>query len=283
MWSLEPPKVTVHETASTCAEQIANQGLAERVLAARAQLTDNSAKLQYAARSDQLYLIDRTMCAVAELDDDELTDLYTNHLSRKRKRAREHYDAIMSGALDGLCSYCQYGIAKQLDHFVPKTRVPGLAIDPWNLVPSCADCNHRLRNTYASSPEGQLLHPYAMPVVGRWLHAHVPIEQLPVNVEFFADPDAVLDDGLQKRIRNQFEVLGLAELYATVVSRELTTATRRLVRLFSDAETSVIRAHLREAAVERGMPDPNAHVAVMYEALSESDWYCTEGFRAEEC
>ncbi len=40
------------------------------------------------------------------------------------------------------------GLAKfQFDHFYPKDKYPYFSLSLYNLIPSCANCNHRKRNT----------------------------------------------------------------------------------------------------------------------------------------
>ncbi|WP_411353243.1 HNH endonuclease [Gordonia bronchialis] len=115
--------------------------------------------------------------SVNGLSDIELRWLYENQLVRQGRKARHVYDHIKTNALHGLCSYCQYGTANTLDHFIPVSVVQALSIDPWNLVPACDRCNKLLLATFATQTEQQLLHPYAqpqsVPTDLRWLRASV--------------------------------------------------------------------------------------------------------------
>lgn len=87
-----------------------------------------------------------------------------------------------------------YSVATTLDHFVPKTLVPGLSIDPWNLVPACSDCNHGLFDNFSEQSTEQMLYPYFVPPIGRWLTASIGHTH-PVTVRFAATPDASLSPG----------------------------------------------------------------------------------------
>ncbi|WP_155981233.1 HNH endonuclease [Nocardia sp. BMG111209] len=279
MWSVEPPTFTVAETAALCVRGINNRMLADRVRAAREVLTANSERLRQAAVDNSMHTLTEHSCPLGQgLSAKNMEWLYTSQLARQGRPARAHYDSILRAALHGLCSYCQYGAAKTLDHVVPKSRVPALAIDPWNLVPCCGDCNHTLGNAHSDQPGEQLLHPYAMPPTGRWLFARVR-EQIPVTVEFRAEPAPSLTTLLQQRIRHQFEALKLGAYFARVVAQQLTTTSRILLRHWTAADHQTVRTYLRELAEQEALLDVNGRRAVVYEALADSDWYCHTGFR----
>lgn len=279
MWSVDPPTFTVAQTATLCARGIIrDKALAARVLAARDTFTGNSERLRKAIDGDITHLLNNTSCPVGEeLSSSEMRSLYTGQLARRGKPARAHYDKIMQAAPYGLCCYCQYGQAKTLDHVIPKSRVPALAIDPWNLVPCCGQCNHTLNDSHSDQPDRQLLHPYGMPEVGRWLRARV-IEQTPVTLQFAAEPDPELTEILQHRIRNQFTALHLDEYYSVVAAQQITTTNRNLSRRWGTEDHETVRAHLRELAHDEAGPDVNNRRAVVYHALADSDWYCQDGF-----
>jgi hypothetical protein len=279
VWSVEPPTFTVTETATLCVRGINNRGLADRVRAAHPVLTANSDRLRKAASDATMHTITEHSCPRGrDLSAKDMEWLYTAQLAKKGRPARAHYDRLLSSARHRLCSYCQYGAATTLDHVVPKSRVPALAIDPWNLVPCCADCNHTLGNAHSDRPDEQLLHPYAMPPTGRWLFARVR-EQIPVTLEFTAEPGAELPPLLQRRIRHQFRALELGAHFSQVVAQQVTSTNRILVRRLGDADPHTIRTHLRELADNEALADLNDRRAIVYEALADSDWYCREGFR----
>ncbi|MEV6071025.1 hypothetical protein AB0L82_31145 [Nocardia sp. NPDC052001] len=278
MWSVNPPTFTVSETATLCAGSIGDKSLAERVLAARDNLSGNSDRLRKAIGGDATHLVDNTSFPVVdELSASEMGFLYTGQFVPRTKPARAHYDKIILAAPHGLCCYCQYGYADTIDHVIPKVHVPALAIDPWNLVPCCGPCNHTLGETHSDQPEKQLLHPYAMPALGRWLRARV-IEQAPIVLQFTAEPAAELTEILQQRIHNEFAALHLADKYSVVSAQQITTTNRTLSRQWRSEDHETVRAYLHELACDAAGPDVNDRRAVVYQALADSEWYCQEGF-----
>lgn len=257
---------------------VRSKNLSNRVKTALAHFERNNEVFRTTLRDDLLHTFRENSVKVPGLTDIELKWLYKNQLARAGRPAYLLYEKIMRSARFGLCSYCQYGQAKTLDHFIPKDFIPAFSIDPWNLVPCCHQCNHELGTQYSDQHTEQLLHPYSLPHVGLWLRASISPGP-PLTVTFFAAPDPSLSNELQERIKNQFDTLGLANLYEKVSGRDTTTIGRTLSRLFSGDEADIVREHLLEQAqnVDDGN-DSNDRKRALYAALAESDWYCSGGF-----
>lgn len=215
------------------------------------------------------------------LSDIELRWLYENQLVRQGRKARHVYDHIKTNALHGLCSYCQYGTANTLDHFIPVSVVQALSIDPWNLVPACDRCNKLLLATFATQTEQQLLHPYAqpqsVPTDLRWLRASVQ-HIAPIVITFRAEPDDAVDAVTRDRIINQFDLLRLGDLYQTVSARELAGTCRSLTNRFPGGQCASVTAHLRELSVDAFGADRNDRRGALYEALADDEWFTTIGY-----
>lgn len=277
MWSVSPPPVGVMEAAHACVQGIRNKDLAERVRRSQGEFESNNAALRHAASNHELHTVTSTNYVVSGLDDAELKKLYTQQLAKAGRPGRAVYSAIMGRARHGRCSYCQYGVAHTLDHFVPKNGVPALSIDPWNLVPCCRDCNSTLLEHYEADEARQFFHPYEMPLLGRWLIARVNHSQ-PVSATFYVDPDAELPGPIRTRLEHEFDMLKLNRLYAVVSAQDITETTRSLVTHFSNATAEQVRSHLQDLADTCFAYDENSRRAVLLEALAEDDWYCGTGF-----
>lgn len=277
MWAGSPPTLTADESAKACARGIGNANLRQRVEDACPEFLANSSKLQTAAAGDRLHEARTGDYSVSDLSPAELLWLYTGQLSRIRKPGREVYDKIMGAAPFDRCLYCVQSAATTLDHFVPKSRIPGLSIDPWNLVPACFECNHHLLQDFSGHPTEQLLHPYFIPVIGRWLTASIDHIH-PLVVRFAAAPNASLAPELRARIQNQFARLKLGQRYSVLCGRDITGLSRRLPQRFDAAKPGELSAHLSESAQLAFATDPNDRLGVMYEALSADEWYCAGGY-----
>lgn len=281
MWAVSSPAVTAAESAKRCAEDVRDQDLKARVVAAVEDFAANSVALQTSIHCQLLHQVPLAGYRVTGLSADELKGLY-KRLVRQGSKARHVYDHIKSNALHDLCSYCQYGVANTLDHFVPITVVPQLAIDPWNLVPACDRCNKLLLDRFPDTPEMQMLHPYAMPEsvsppTARWLRASVAAGPTPV-VFFYADPEPGVEQVTRSRIVNQFERLKLGELYRTVSARELSGLCRSLAERFPGGQMQQVAAHLRELSQEGFATDHNDRRGAMFEALGADTWFTSSGY-----
>jgi hypothetical protein len=277
MWSVEAPRVTVADAAAACSRGVRDKALARRVIDAIDVMNANTVAYQAAIVRHQLHTVTASGYKVAILTDAELKGLYTKQMAKPGRPGRHIYNELRGGARHGLCSYCQYGQAMTLDHFVPKSSVAALSIDPWNLIPCCRDCNSELMESYPTDPEKQLLHPYEMPEMGRWLYAQV-VREVPVSVKFRADPDPDLDEQLQARVINQFDELALGRMYSVVAGREISETNHTLSRLFTAGDADLIRHHLSGLAKDAFASQENTRRGALYEALAADTWYCTTGF-----
>nr|WP_146077537.1 HNH endonuclease signature motif containing protein [Clavibacter michiganensis] len=228
---------------------------------------------------------------VAELSDDELRWIYDHQVARAGSGGRPHYDSIMAAAPFGLCAYCQYGQATTLDHFLPQAWIAGLAIEPWNLVPACQQCNKKLLSFHPDSPGQQMFFPRMESVTSRWLYAEV-MDGAPAAVRFEARPHQGLDRLTRKRVLTQFETLGLPLLFAGVSGRDIAEAKSSLAgtttvdgRGAGDPRTTqqfapeTVRALLTDTALRAFAFDSNNRRGAVYEALATSDWFCEGGCR----
>jgi 5-methylcytosine-specific restriction endonuclease McrA len=280
VWASTKPTVTAGESAQACASGIRDKDLRQKVVDACANFLTNSARLQAAAADDKLHQATASDYPVERLSRDNLLWLYDAQLSRKRRPGHEIYDKIMVNAPFGLCVYCHHSVATTLDHFIPKTIIPSLSIDPWNLVPACSDCNHGLLDAFSDQPAEEMLHPYFIPSIGRWLTASIDHAH-PVTVRFAATPDASLAPELQARIRYQFDRLRLGPLYSVLCSGELVGVSRTLSSLLGGAAPGEISAYLSESALPWLKTDQNDRRAIMFEALAADQWYRAGGYASQ--
>lgn len=270
--------MSAEQAARWSVNRINDRDRAKRVRAVLAEFTANSNELERKARTHQTADILASPPSVTGVSDSELKWLYEAQVAKKGRPAyKEVYQRLLSLATYGLCSYCQYGAAKTLDHFVPKTLVPALAIDPWNLVPCCHECNHEMREDYSSAENEQFLHPYAMPPIGRWLSARV-LRGDPVVVTYEAEPDASFDATVAARVVNQFDRLKLGIMYTVASAPELMELSRMLEREFGPHNPEDVRLSLARDASAAQEVEPNSRRGAMLQALANDDWYCEEGY-----
>lgn len=279
---------TIEDVIRECAEGIRNDDLKGRLLGSLNDMATNNAQYRKDGSSSQLHTATPRRYQVSRMNDSELKWLYDNRLGKSGETgAGRIRGRLLASGPDQRCCYCQQSIATTLDHFVPKTIIPALAIDPWNLVPCCQECNHKMGYFYGTSAEEEMLHPYFWPQeMGRWLYAEVEVSTY-VDVSFCACPDPDLPSALQKRMVAEFKQLELAVKFKILAAKEL-RALRGRYSMMADALSKtgsptsrmpeLVRKDLLEAAEERETVDENDLLLALYKGLADSSPYCEGGY-----
>ncbi|HWK07392.1 MAG TPA: hypothetical protein VNS58_27355 [Puia sp.] len=108
----------------------------------------------------------------------------------------------------------------QLDHFLPKSKHPLLALSFFNLIPSCSTCNSSIKGA-AQPDDGTFLNPYSPNL----RHSLIRFSYLPrsypatigmsndltITLKYNGDPKDLV---LRQKIERHIEAFCLAELYA---------------------------------------------------------------------
>ena len=115
--------------------------------------------------------------------------VYTDRMAKEKVPGRPVYDRLK--ASQDICPFCGQRVVSQLDHYLPKANFPVLSVVPYNLVPSCSDCNKSKLSDVPNSEEEQIFHPYYDDVTTeQWLFAEV-VEGTEVTLCFYVEaPDA---------------------------------------------------------------------------------------------
>lgn len=209
----------------------------------------------------------------------ELNAVYTVRMASKKSPGRPLYDKIISSAPYGRCPLCGQRNVSTIDHYLPKSIYPLLSVCPVNLVPACADCNKSKLDWAPAVAGKQVLHPYFDNVDDEpWLGAEV-LATAPASVRFSVTRPLGLSAEKEDRIRFHFNLFGLKSLYASHAGEELLNIRHGLVGLFDAAGARQVQLFLAEQARTRLIARVNSWQAVFYKAVSESDWFCSGGFR----
>ena len=198
---------------------------------------------------------------------------------RKGVPARPVYDALKVLPRNNRCPFCNFGSVETLDHILPKSRFPAFSVKPTNLVGCCDRCNRLKLETAPTNPGDAFLHPYFDGVNhGIWLFA-VVVQTTPAVAEFHVGDPAELSDNQLSRIRNQFNELELARLYSDAAADEIVDIAAILEKLHADGGANAVSEHLAMESQSRRKASLNSWRAALYDALSDSEWYCDGGFR----
>lgn len=206
---------------------------------------------------------------------DDMEALYTQKFVPKQEANREYYDKIMLLAPNGKCPYCQQNIANNLDHFLPKAKYATFSVSPYNLVPSCSECNtDKAVSTFSTYLE-QPFHPYYDDFDDCiWLKAKL-IENEEVAFSFFAEPPETIEMVKAERIIKSFSKkgFGLNDIYKVHAAEVYQSCFHRIKILFNKGGKNLAVMRLIEYIEDERSIAINSWKAAMYQAIIDSDWY----------
>ncbi|MFF9109034.1 HNH endonuclease [Streptomyces sp. NPDC014805] len=275
MLQLEIPTVTVAEAIAAVTQRMRLQPHSSRILARTADMEAAEKLYITAGYNGELHALGRELPATGN-DSEYLVYAYDGGLVAG-KQGRVIYDRIMEGTPHERCPLCGRGIATTLDHQLPKSEYPLLAIIPANLVPACSACNQRKSSKAPVDASDMLLHPYFDELgAHRWLRARIH-EESPARAEYFIEPADTWSITFTDRVVKHFNFFGLGRQYAVAAAGKLATARIRHAGLLERAGSDELRLHLAEAAEGHWLVSGNTWEGALYAALAESDWYVNGG------
>jgi hypothetical protein len=231
-----------------------------------------------AIRSRTYQLAPHDLSAIGA-DRTQLEGLYTNGMVRSRSSGRNIYDRLLAAPENGTCPLCAHRDVSTLDHYLPKSSFPLLAVVPDNLVPSCKDCNSAKGTLAPTCAEDQLFHPYFDNADDDiWLQGAVQHSRPAAVLYSVGRPSGWSQEKL-RRVQNHFTVMKLARLYASQAASELVSRRHRLQVLHQVGGPVEVRAYLQEEAISAEAAARNSWRTAMYRTLARDDWFCEGGFR----
>ncbi|MBZ9726351.1 hypothetical protein LB554_20625 [Mesorhizobium sp. CO1-1-11] len=277
MWKLPKPEQTAEDVFTTTISKVANAELKQRLTGITAAIVEASIEFDDAASSNEIHTI-APSTNIGLVTVKEMSRVYSGRLAAKGAPGREIYDALMAVPKHGRCPLCGQHVVSTLDHYLPKTQFPALAVAPWNLIPACHDCNKAKADVRPLTASDETIHPYYDDIEGeRWLVAEV-VDGTPAALRFFVSPPAGWSEVLTARVQRQFQMLSLAARYAAKAAQELTELSDLMTTNYADGGVDEVRSLLQKTADSCRLVNVNGWRTASYQALSDSDWYCQGGF-----
>jgi hypothetical protein len=262
----------------TCVAMVKNAELKLRLEAISPDIEKAAVDYDLAAAKKTLYLTPPTT-KIRQVVAEELVKIYTLRMVPKRAKGRPIYDQIMSLPVNGRCPFCGIGTVNTLDHYLPKTHFPMLAVTPHNLVPACTWCQGEKMEYFSKTAGGQLLHPYFDDFdQDIWLTAEVVVGS-PAGFRYHASPPATWTQEQKARVAAHLKELKLGSLFGSNAGSRLVEIRGRLTKLHEAGGVHVVRAHLSEELGSIEEDQMNSWVAAMYRGAIGSYWFCDGGFR----
>ncbi len=280
MRRLNQPAYPARTTFELCISRVRDEVLKARLEAVTQSVVEASDQFDAAARRHALHEIPSQAMVGGQVAAAEMESVYTHRMAKKGAPGRSVYEAIIRAA-KGRCPLCAQRQVTTLDHHLPKSRYPALAVTPLNLVPACTDCNRAKLASVPRSAEEVALHPYYDDIDGqRWLAATV-VETRPAAVRFHIEAPVEWNDILEARVRNHFSTLGLGVLYASHAADELANVRHQLEQLLASVGAQAVRSELARRAESCELADRNGWRAATYRAWAGSQWFCNGGFEPQ--
>ena len=278
MWSVPLPTRGAGDTFRACVGGVRNQALRTRLNAVEPAVVQASNEYATAAAASQLHTVLPSALVGGIVTTAEMSDLYSGRMARRGSPARAIYDELLMIPPHGRCPLCGQRTVSTLDHNLPKSRHPSLAVTPANLVPACVDCNMAKRNHAPTDASEETIHPYFYDVDGAvWLHADV-VAGSPAAVTFSVVASAEWDLALAARVRHHFRLFNLSTLYSAHAAEELSNIRYQLIQLHATTGGGGVRPELQERVGSYAEVRTNSWQVAMYRALAGDDWFCGGGF-----
>lgn len=275
MKTLSKPDIDVCNIITTCVDNYRKQDLKNKFLSNLDNFSQSAKKYDDLANNGELHTI-CTLDNCFSLSDLELKNLYTYKFSKRGQKGRQYYDKIKAAA--GTCPYCIVREVSQLDHVLPKSEYPAYAVLPYNMVPSCRDCNENKGALQISKNKDLHLHPYydkKIEINDYWLYANIiQGSELQVNYTIKKPNATGWDNDFWERVSKHFELFKLNKSYSFHASIYINGEKTRWKRLKDSGGSSELRQHLLEhnndLKVSCGW---NHWKTVLFFALANSDWF----------
>lgn len=277
MWHVDRPNISALDSFNTCISRIRDLTLKKGMEAIRPQITHAEKAFDTAASTNDIHLI-QPANNVGSVSAGELKKLYDNRMARAGSPGRDIYDQLMIAATNDRCPLCGHRNVSTLDHSLPKSRYPSLAVTPINLVPCCSDCNKDKGSNVPQDRANAFLNAYYDDIEDDfWLFAEI-VKSTPAGIRFFVKPHDGWDPVMSTRVQNQFRELKLAKLYASQGGQQLLSMRGALKEIYQAAGADAVRKDLLRSYRSCIQVRVNSWQGSLYRAAAESDWYCGGGF-----
>ena len=277
MLSLPPPKHSAKDTFKICISRF-REPRASRLKSATPMVVQAANDFDNAAKNRTIHSISCNIAGTSNVIQDDMKKTYEQGMARKNAPGRNIYKDILDSPLNRKCPLCMERKVSTLDHYLPKSHFPFLAVVPLNLIPACFECNKKKGNTVAKNADDVPLHPYYDDLGNDiWLVAKV-IQLSPTALRFSIKKPSQWSHSLHKRVENHFTSLKLAELFATIAADELANIRGYLSGLKEEDSIDGVKKHLQRMTRSLEGVHHNGWRVAAYRAWSQCDWFCNGGF-----
>ena len=209
MRKLNAPGDSVQDVFSTCIESYRDAALKNRLRSIVPVLSDEASRFEDCVLTSKTHTIQTADNVGGVVSKAEMLDIYESKFVRGT--GRPYYDKYMSLPTNGKCPFCGIGTVSTLDHYLPKSKYPALAITPKNMIPACRDCNLGKKRTFSpQNSEEEPLHPYFDDVEQDiWLSVKFEVAGKELVPTYFVRKPVAWNDLLFRRVENHMVLYNL--------------------------------------------------------------------------
>lgn len=281
MRKINKPDYNVETVFKACISLVKNKDLKDRLTLCIPFLNSSEQDFSQRFSKFEIYKISLQTLINGNVTTEEMEKVYTNRMAKKDSPGRLYYDKILASAPQGRCPLCGQRIASTLDHYLPKSEFPTLAVTPINLIPACSDCNKIKQNSIPANAKEQTLHPYFDDIeLDVWLKAKI-IHNNPCAFEFYIDPPDIWGALARQRIEYHFTQLEIQKLYSAHAAEELSNISKSLSNILEKGGGEGVRVFLQDAADSRKVVNKNSWQSAIYAAMANDQWFYDGGFNFE--
>ncbi|CAD2074936.1 hypothetical protein JEOAER750_01068 [Jeotgalicoccus aerolatus] len=163
--------------------------------------------------------------------------LYEKKFSNKLHNERKYYDLINKNVKNKRCPYCLHSDIDEIDHYLPKSKYPSLALTTENLVPACHKCNNKKLEKIRLFP-----HPY-FDNVDMYTFIQCKINFTNTTCDLILDyeiDESAVPSTLYIKIKNFVDITERLHDYSVHAASEFNIKKRSLIRNLKSGKESLI-------------------------------------------
>lgn len=196
-----------------------------------------------------------------------LSKLYKENFAAETAPGRQYYETILHQPKLDICPICGVRTVRTLDHYLPKSKYPTLAVTPLNLVPCCRDCNFDKLTYTITTAESAPLHPYFDDISKeRWLAVNVYSDK---SVLYYAACPSAWSDTLKRRVERHLSLYKLQIIYGSNAAQEIDDSIHLWRNLRRSANAVPLKEHLAEIRDSAEANNLNSWKSALYRGLVE--------------
>ena len=248
-----------------------NKFLKTRIINSKEYIIEYVAEFEEKIKNNSVHELREHSMVGEYVDKDEMVRLYEQKFVGGN--GRDYYDMLMAAAPRGICPLCNKRISNTLDHYLPKTKFPTLAVTPINLVPACSECNKTKTAGIIDRPENQPIHPYFDVIDNEeWLFARIH-EDNNIFVEFYVNKPDSWNQLLFNRVCNHMLRYDLYSLYSQCAALKIADMKGFLKNMIQCGGKEGVEGILKSLKTSHQSICQNSWEIALYREMYSNNWF----------